>query len=608
MKRAAIILAIVVLTGLSGRLIDFPRVAGGFKADEATYVLQTFSLIDDFNLKYESRDLLRFNRLYNDGNTGRIVGPDGIFLKKSPKSTATSLDFAKAFAYPLVAAPFAWLGGLGGMFMLNVLLLVICAWLGAEFATARIGNVWGWAIGFLFIAASSIPVWALYLMPEVFNFSLIFIAYFLWLYKEVRPKGTPRPDDFLDSVWSDVVAAALIGVATYSKISHAGLFAPLVLHWLWKRSPRRAAIVTGVFVALVVAWFSLNIAVTGEWNYQGANRKTFYGHYPFDAAGNTFESAANSGEKATGGAKALSPDILFPGQPFFWTLTSTNARYFLWGRDSGLIPYFFPGALIIAVWLARIRKAEFWQVCTFGAFVATALMLIVITPYTWNGAGGPVGNRYIVSAIPLLLFLLPVSTGPWTAIASGLGGIAFLWPVFAHPFLSVKQPWLHPATVPLRFLPVERTLADDIPARLHPERGRIEFGNPRNALLYIMDGNTYNGEPRGTEWGFWIAGDASTEIIVRTGFKPSFVRIKAESAIANTFTASWGGETCKLDLRPGEPQTCELKAGDGVWKRDAYLYSLKMSATAGFVPSIAHPPSTDTRNLGVFVMPVFSGK
>lgn len=603
MKRAAIALTVVVLTGLSGRLIDFPKLAGGFKSDEATYVLQAYSLIDDFNLKYEQRDLRRFSELYGGGAGGRIVGPDGIFLKQSPKSTAASLDFAKAFAYPLLAAPFAWLGGLGGMFMLNVLLLAVCAWCGAVFASARIGSPWGWAIGFLFIAASSIPVWAMYLMPEVFNFALVFVAYFLWLYKEVRPQGTGRPDDFLDSEWSDAAAAVLIGVATYSKISNAGLIAPLLLQALWSRAPKRAAIVSAVFAVSVAGWFGANILVTGEWNYQGANRKTFYGHYPFDALGNTFEDAKNSGEKATGGDKGLSPDILFPGQPFFWTLTVTNAGYFLWGRDSGLIPYFFPGALLIAAWLARIRRAEFWQVCTFGAFAATAIVLIIITPYTWNGAGGPIGNRYIVSAIPLLFFLLPASVSPWTTIAAGLGGVAFLWPVFAHPFLSVKQPWLHPATLPLRWLPVERTLADDIPARLHPERGRVEFGNPRNALLFIMDGNTYNGEPRGDGWGFWIAGDASAEIIVRTVFPNARVRIVADSTpIANTFTASWGGQRCTLELKPGAAQSCDLVASDGVWKRGAYLYSLKMSTTAGFAP-----PAPDTRkNLGVFVMPVFS--
>jgi hypothetical protein len=450
----------------------------------------------------------------------------------------------------------------------------------------------------------------MYLMPEIFNFTLIFVAYFLWLYKEVRRDRAGRPDDFLNSVWSDVAAAVLIGIATYSKISHAGLIAPLVVQALWTRAPKRAAIVSAVFAASVAGWFGANILVTGEWNYQGAHRKTFYSNYPFDAMGTTFENAKNSSENATGGDKALSPDILFPGQPFFWTLTTTNAGYFIWGRDSGLIPYFFPGALLIAVWLARIRKAEFWQVATFGAFVATALVWLVITPYTWNGAGGPIGNRYIVSTIPLLFFLLPAAVGPWTAIASGLGGIAFLWPVFAHPFLSTKQQWLHPATMPLRLLPVERTLADDIPARLHPDRGRIDFGNPRNALLYVMDGNTYNGEPRGDGWGFWIAGNAETEIIVRTTFQDAHVRIVVEATqVDNTFTARWGGDRCELTLKKGDSQVCDLVAHDGVWKRDAYLYSLKMTTTKGFDPNTLVPPQPDARhNLGVFIMPVFSEK
>jgi hypothetical protein len=605
MKRAAIALAVVVLTGLAGRLIDFPKLAGGFKADEATYVLQAFSLIEDADLEYSPPDLLRFNRLYNSSGTGRIVGPEGIFLKRAAES---DLYYAKGFAYALFAAPFAWLGGLGGMFLFNVLLLVLCAWCASIFAQDRVGSGWGWPIGVLFIAASSVPIWALYLMPEIFNFTLIFVAYFLWLYKEVRSETRVTPGDFLGSVWSDVAAAGLIAVAGYSKPSNIALMAPLLVHAAWKRDPKRAGILAAAFVVGLGVWFGANIAVTGEWNYQGGERKTFYGHFPFDSDGHNFDDASNSQGNATGGAKGLHPDILRPWQPHFFGLAATNAGYFLWGRDSGLIPYYFPGVLLCVTWLVRIRRTEAWQVWSFCAAAGTALILIVITPYTWNGGGGPVGSRYFLSAYPALFFLLPASTGAWTAIFSGIGGMAFLWPVFAHPFLSAREPWLHPATLPLRLLPVERTLADDIPARLHPERGRIEFGNPRNALLYIMDGNTYNGEPRGDGWGFWIAGDASTEIIVRTGFENAYVRIKVESAIANTFEASWGGSRCTIELQPNEPRTCELVASDGVWKRGAYLYSLKMSAKEGFVPAVQHPPSTDSRNLGVFVMPVFSEK
>lgn len=607
MKRVAIVLALVVIGGLAGRLIDLPKLSGGFIADEATYVEMAFSVANDFNLKFESRDLVRFGQLYGSGRNGRPVGPDGIFLKRGSHSSATSLDFGKAMAYPVFAAPFAKLGGLGGMFMFNVMLLIGCAWCAAVFAAARIGNAWGSAIGFFFIAASSVPVSALYLMPETFNFSLVFFAYFLWLYKEVRPDDRGRPGDFLGGIGSDVAAAALVGIVTFSKPIYGPLIAPLILSTLWKRDIKRASVMAGVFVLLVAVWFGATIAVSGEWNYQGGTRRQFYGNFPFDAAANTFDDAPGSIGNVTGGAKGISTDILFPGQPHFWTVLGTNARYFLIGRDSGLIPYFFPGALFLALWLARIRNAEVWQWCTLIAILGVALFCLFWWPYTWNGGGGPIGNRYYIGVYPLFLFLLPASAGAWTAIATGLGGIAFLWPVFAHPFAATKAPWLHPATAPLRFLPAERTMMNDIPARLFPAdaRWKIPFGDPRNASFYRMDGNAYDVEPFPEGAGFWIAGNASTEVIVATAWPATHVRLLVNGPLANSFAANWGGDTCRLDLRPDAAQQCELETGDSVWAHGSYFYSLKMSTTAGFVPG-GNPP--DTRNLGVRVVPVFTEK
>ena len=35
--------------------------------------------------------------------------------------------------------------------------------------------------------------------------------------------------------------------------------------------------------AAVGGWFAVNAAVTGEFNYQGGDRKTFYGSFPFES-------------------------------------------------------------------------------------------------------------------------------------------------------------------------------------------------------------------------------------------------------------------------------------------------------------------------------------
>src|SRR6185369_11488684 len=52
----------------------------------------------------------------------------------------------------------------------------------------------------------------------------------------------------------------------------------------------------GVVAVTVLVLFGLNKAITGEMNYQGGERKTFYGTFPFETQAVTF---GNSGIWAT---------------------------------------------------------------------------------------------------------------------------------------------------------------------------------------------------------------------------------------------------------------------------------------------------------------------
>ncbi len=621
--RVVALFAAVVALGLAGRLINYPALAGGFKGDEATYVSMAFSIADDFDLKYDRGDFERFGRLFGAGRSGRPVGPEGIFLKQGASPTTERLEYGKAFIYPLAAAPFARLGGLGGMLIFNVLLLAGCVWCAIRLCAARVGGWRGHALAVAFIAASSTPVWAAWLTSEMFNFALIFYAYFLWAYKEVRPDA-PGRRTFLGGPWSDVLAAVLIGLATYSKVSNAALIGPLVVYALWRRGSAsgrerlaQSVVIGVVFAASTAGLFAANKLISGEISYQGGNRKTFYGHFPFDDAGSRFDAARGSNEMVTEG---VSSDILFPlrisghgierGSPRFWPLLGHNVWYFFSGRDSGLVPYFFPGALIVVLWLGRWRDMRLWQVLTFGAIAGTAVILLVWFPYTWNGAGGPPGNRYFFSVYPLFLFLVPAGTGAVAALSAWVIGGAFAGAIVLHPFLSSKAPWTVPERAPLRWLPIELTMMDDVPARLHPGRGRLPFGNPRNALLYYMDAGTYTPEDGPNGQFFWVAGATRADIVVRLSDRtPSAkMRLIAESRVANHVTIDWGGDRCVLALAPDQPATCELRASGGVWAHRGYFFPLSVTTTAGFVPSVADPRSADQRNLGVRLTPVFDDR
>jgi hypothetical protein len=621
--RAFLVAVIVVGAALAGRLIDYPKLTGALKGDEATYVSMAFSVADDFDLGYDRRDFERFGQIYGAGRNGQVK-PEGIFLKPGKRPASERLEYGKAFIYSVAAAPFAQLGGLGGMFVFNLLLLAGCVWCAVKFCAARVGGWRGHALAISFIVASSAPIWAVWLTPEIFNFALVFYAYFLWLYKVVNPSAATR-SGFLGSAWSDVIAAALIGVATYSKISNAPLIAPLATYALWmhRRSLvagiQRTALIVAAFVAVTGGLFGANALITGGANYQAGaptgrfdqqgrpvlTRKTFYGNFPFDDAGSTYETAKGANEMVTDPNK-ISSDILFPGDPHFWEVLGHNVWYFFSGRDSGLVPYFFPGALILALWLVRWREATSWQVFTFLAAAGIAVILLVWTPYTWNGAGGPTGSRYFLSIYPVIFFLVPAGTGAAAALAAWIGGLACVGPILLQPFDSQHARWTIPERAPLRWLPVELTMMDDLPVRLNQSRGRLSFGEPRNALLYYMDAGTYNPEGQ----GFWVAGGVRTDIVVRVSedATTSLMKLSAHSPIANDVTVTWGGSTCTMSLKPDIPAACEVRARSGAWAHGGNFFRLTVTTTAGFVPSDRNRASADSRNLGVFLEPVFEGQ
>ena len=86
-------------------------------------------------------------------------------------------------------------------------------------------------------------------------------------------------------------------MATFSKPTHMLLIAPLLALPLLRSQWRRAVEIGAVFAASWSALVRRQHAVTGEWNYQGGDRKTFYsgggdfqGGFPFQTEAATFDT------------------------------------------------------------------------------------------------------------------------------------------------------------------------------------------------------------------------------------------------------------------------------------------------------------------------------
>src|SRR5690349_23035106 len=238
--------------------VDFPKASGGFAGDAATYYTLGHSLAHDFDFQYRRDDLVRVWKEFPSG-------PQGIFLKRGGDG---NIYYAKAYIYPLVAAPFVWLFGTNGFLVLHALLMTACFACAYAYLSARSHPVAAliFAIAFLFV--SVVPIYMVQLTPDYFLFAIVLIAYFFWCYKEVAGPPPVDPPMSWRTRWllaprSDVVAAALLGVATFAKPTNIGLIMPLVVSAALRKQWGRGGKIAVVFTGAAIVLFALNIAVTG---------------------------------------------------------------------------------------------------------------------------------------------------------------------------------------------------------------------------------------------------------------------------------------------------------------------------------------------------------
>lgn len=620
-RRLAGWIATLVIAAVYGGMalsVDFKNASGGIQSDEATYYLMAYSLAYDGDLEYQRADL---ERAYREFGTG----PSGIFLKRGTDVTGIGLTgrppfvefpgvpdpddsrlyFGKSYLYSLAAAPFVRVLGTNGFLALNALLLWSGFFVAFLFASAR-SNPWAgavWAGAFVF--ASVVPVYVVWTTPELFNWSLAAVAYFFWLYKHVSPEPTSARTVWLRSGWTDLVAAALIGLLTFSKVTNVLLVLPLGAWLLWKREWRQfvlASLVTGVAGA---AAFGINVASSGEWNYQGGDRATCYGTYPFQEAGAGLEVCAERGRDEALG------NVIFDGE-VFWSNLRHNLVYFVVGRYAGVLPYFAAFVYAALAMLVSWRRVPAWQWMVLGGVVVHGLLFVVSLPYSYFGGGGTVANRYFMGAYGAVAVLYPAAVGVRALTIPWLIGGLFTAKLILTPFQTSIRPGDYAKAPIYRWLPVELTNVNDLPINNELGRVRIWYGDSGAGdpgfQLYHLDDDTYP-QDAGTK-GFWVRGQARGQVLLKTDRPISRLRVTLSAGpVATTAGVRLGGREQVVTLRAGQSATVELPVGRGVPYKNmretpAWNWVFDVWSTEGFVPAMVEPDSTDTRYLGVFVTPI----
>ncbi len=617
--------------------IDFVKASSGFISDAATYYEMGHSLANDFDLEYRREDLVRVAREYPNG-------PEGIFLKRGtdhdvsvtgsfPFVHVTSredgdpsrLYFGKSYIYPLFAAPFVLLFGTNGFLVLNALLMTACFACAYAFLAARSQPVAAliFALAFLFLSVA--PVYMVQIMPDFFNLALVLIGYFFWCYKEAITEESRRAASAVFRGWllglsSDLIAAAILGIVTFSKPTNVLLIGPLLASAVLRRQWKRAFLIGGVFGVVAASLFALNIAVTGEWNYQGGNRRTFYsgaingdpskGGFPFQDERHTFESVGL--DRTT---NRLAVEVLVSRDAVI-DVFRHNLAYFFFGRHTGFGVYYFPGLMAVLLFLAGTRDRAVWQWLTLAAGLGSAVVLILYMPYTYSGGGGPVGNRYFSGVYPVFLFIVPALPRILSSIVTVAVSALFTGPIVSNPFYASFHPGEHTKVGLFRMLPIELTLVNDLPVNVSPARIRQPLGGDPPVFAYFVDDNIYNREGD----AFWVRGQSRGDLVLRApisiettaavprrSLRIARIQVHLETGpVPNRVTVRSDAETRVIDMAPSSQQSFVLEMPRGVpYQYDPefptnYTYDLSIESTTGFIPFFLSG-ANDTRFLGVMV-------
>ena len=521
--------------------VDYHRALDYLFSDESVYYMMAQSLAYDQDLEYTRDDLVRF---YEDGWNG---GPLGIFLNKHHGK----IYFSKVFIYSWALSPFMRIFGMNGFLVMNSMILVGLVVLGWLYLRQYNASWPALLLSLTFFVLSASTIYVFWLTPEVFSMGCVTSGLFLWLYKKEHRRSFAPPGPswrsklvfgakwlLLSPQGRFYLAPIPIAMATVAKPPNVLFFAPMLAELLFLGSehqsgsgdskkvggkiaiflPRLQRIIglCLVFALVILMFYGLQYRYSGSFNPYGGDRRSFYHQFPQDASDPVWEEGTR-----------LSTGDYWKKSWFFHPKTlAHNIYYYLFGRFTGLLPYFFCSFLSVYYLLRRLmrwrlpcsreeKRLRGQRIFLLVAILGSISAYIVLMPINYHGGGGAFGNRYFINIYPAFLFLVTVMSGLRPLLISSFVAFSFLAQAFVNPFRSSYLPGVHAFHGIHRLLPVELTLIDTLPNLIN---GRLmqtaveEDGKTFYHRLYFFDENIYHQ----TAYSFWVKGEKKAELAIRT--------------------------------------------------------------------------------------------
>lgn len=535
---------------------------GGFFSDESTYFSIMQSLAYDGDLEYTRADIRRIRENFP-------VGPMGLFLKKAGDGR---LVYAKSFIYPLALAPFFRLFGSHGILLANSLMLFLALLMGFLLLRQRHDPARSFAFTAVYLLASVLFVYIWWVTADLFNFFVNFAALFFFFYEFKRPH------------WS-YLSGVFFAAAVFSKPNNLVHIGMLFLLLLYRREWKRFAVLALISVLFLAGLFAFNYAQTGELNYQGGERNSFYGNFPLERKDFSFATGHQMSTDTYWSRFYLSPAIAL-----------YNAFYYFFGRFTGMVIYFFPAVFLLLLFFLQKKRLEDWFL--LAGIAAAILCCILLMPDNYFGGGGSLGNRYFLSIYPLFFFLgYRERLFRFTLLPLAVAAI-FLAPTYMNGLFHSAYPRFPGMSFPARFFPAEKTQYATLPSNINPRAFNKKVGD-QYTLFFLND--NFNPMEGGS---FWTFADREMELFLLAprAVRTLTVQLK-NNPLANQVTVQVEHKKQRVFIKPGEVRILTFRNIPGL-RVDVrrYIYHVRIKSDRFYCPFFdAEPHVPDRRLLGVQV-------
>jgi hypothetical protein len=546
-----------------------------FYGDEGSYFAITQSLAYDFDLKYTRNDIIRIYERFKRG-------PEGLFLKRSPKG---ELTYAKSFAYPLFAALFFRLFDVPGLFLFNGLMIFLCILMGYLILKQYHPQTKSFVFTIVFFLATALPIYISWLTSDLFNFFIIFTGLFFFFYKFKNPS------------WF-FLSAFFFATAVFSKATPIIPIAILYLILLTRKEWKKFLLLSLISVVATSAFFVFNFVQTGELNFMGGERRSFYQQFPFEKPGYGFDHG-----------KKMSTDDYWDRFYFSPRVALSNLYYYFFGRFTGMFIYFFTAFFVLILFFFQRKVIDDWII--LAAITFSILVFTILAPDNYFGGSGSIGNRYFLIIFPFFFFLgYRHRIFKFTLLPVALS-LVFLSSVYVYSLHRSDPCRFAGLSFPIRLFPPEKTQFLNLQTNENPFafHNFIRINEKNCYWLFFINDNFWPIEtiPREKN-SFWTYGDKTLEMIVAVPGRVKEFNIELRNIPSeNRVDVQIEYQKKVVRLKPDENRVVTFKGIRTLKIQNRYIYHIKIKSQKSYCFYLNDPLSNDMRIVGIktFIKPAY---